>query len=74
MDLDLTNVIYDDWYQLDESKHGQTTKNYNGPNTVGGGSVYCFTDGSARFLKVHQSFNPQDLWSITAARTNLALP
>ncbi len=55
---------FDDERQLDEQKHGSTTKN----NT--GGSNYAFVDGSVRFLKWGKSFNPINLWATTYWRTN----
>ncbi len=44
---------------LDQSKHA------TGPSKVGtGGSNYAFADGSARFVRFGQAFNPINMWVI----------
>jgi hypothetical protein len=48
----------DDYLELDQSKH------MKGANGSGGGSVYAFADGSARFLKFGQSLSPVNLWFV----------
>ena len=45
---------------LEESRHDS-----RGPETETGGSNYAFADGSARFMKVHTSLSPLNLWCIT---------
>ncbi len=59
---------YDDEKQLDEQKHSSA----NRPNS--GGSDYAFVDGSVRFLKWGKSFDPINLWAVTAWRTNSTPP
>jgi prepilin-type processing-associated H-X9-DG protein len=48
----------DDYKELEESRHGITVKGN------GGGSNYCFADGSARYLKFGKSFSPINLWFV----------
>jgi prepilin-type N-terminal cleavage/methylation domain-containing protein len=45
---------------LEESRHDS-----RGPDTDTGGSNFAFSDGSARYLKVHTSLYPLNLWAIT---------
>jgi prepilin-type N-terminal cleavage/methylation domain-containing protein len=45
---------------LEESRHDS-----RGPDTGTGGSNYAFSDGSARYLKVHASLYPLNLWAIS---------
>jgi prepilin-type N-terminal cleavage/methylation domain-containing protein len=53
---------------LEESRHDSL-----GPETETGGSNYALTDGSARFMKVHTSLDPLNLWCISDySRTNFA--
>lgn len=40
----------------------QTHHNSKGPDSGTGGSNYSLADGSARYLKVPQSFNPLNMW------------
>jgi prepilin-type N-terminal cleavage/methylation domain-containing protein len=55
---------------LEESRHDS-----RGPETDTGGSNYALTDGSARYMKVHTSLNPLNLWCISdGSRTNFADP
>jgi prepilin-type N-terminal cleavage/methylation domain-containing protein len=42
---------------LEESRHDS-----RGPDTDTGGSNYAFSDGSARFMKVHTALYPLNLW------------
>ena len=51
---------YDDVTQLDQSRHMKSSKN-------SGGSVYAFADGSARYLRFGQSFDPVNLWFVDEA-------
>ncbi len=44
----------------EESRH-----NSRGDDTMTGGSNYSFADGSARFVKFRQSFNPVNLWCVS---------
>jgi len=60
---------YDDITQLDQSRHSGGSK-----ARQGGGSNYTFTDGSARFLKFGQCFNPVNLWAVTDVERNIAVP
>ena len=48
----------DDYSELEQTRH------MKGPNGTGGGSVYAFADGSARYLKFGQSLNPINLWFV----------
>lgn len=48
----------DDYQELDQARH------MKGPNGSGGGSVYAFADGSARYLKFGQSLDPVNLWFV----------
>jgi hypothetical protein len=45
---------------LEESRHDS-----RGPGTETGGSNYAFSDGSARFMKVHTALFPLNLWAIS---------
>ena len=45
---------------LEESRHDS-----RGPDTETGGSNYAFSDGSARYMKVHTSLYPLNLWAIS---------
>jgi prepilin-type N-terminal cleavage/methylation domain-containing protein len=45
---------------LEESRHDS-----RGPDTDTGGSNYAFSDGSARFMKVHTALYPLNLWCIS---------
>jgi prepilin-type N-terminal cleavage/methylation domain-containing protein len=45
---------------LEESRHDSL-----GPDTGTGGSNYAFSDGSARYMKVHTSLYPLNLWCIS---------
>ena len=40
----------------------QTRHNSKGPDSGSGGSNYTMADGSARYVKVPQAFNPLNLW------------
>ena len=45
---------------LEESRHDS-----RGPDTYTGGSNYAFSDGSARYMKVHTALYPFNLWCVT---------
>jgi prepilin-type processing-associated H-X9-DG protein len=45
---------------LEESRHDSL-----GPDTETGGSNYAFSDGSARYMKVHTSLYPLNLWAVS---------
>lgn len=60
MDLNEGNYGNDFGGILEESRHDSC-----GPETESGGSNYAFADGSARFMKVHTSLSPLNLWCIT---------
>src|SRR5580692_1975453 len=45
---------------LEESRHDS-----RGPDTETGGSNYAFSDGSARYMKIHTSLYPLNLWAIS---------
>jgi prepilin-type N-terminal cleavage/methylation domain-containing protein len=45
---------------LEESRHDS-----RGPDTDTGGSNYAFSDGSARYMKVHTALYPLNLWCIS---------
>ncbi len=45
---------------LQESRHDSL-----GPDTDTGGSNFAMADGSARFMKVHTSLYPLNLWAVT---------
>ena len=45
---------------LEESRHDS-----RGPDTETGGSNYAFSDGSARFMKIHTSLYPLNLWAVS---------
>lgn len=57
---------YDDFI-LDQSRHGG---NANG----GGGSVFAFADGSARYLRFGQAFSPLNLWAVEPSVRQIAVP
>jgi type II secretory pathway pseudopilin PulG len=48
----------DDFKELEQARHG------GGLRSQSGGSIYAFADGSARFLRFGQSFDPINLWFI----------
>jgi prepilin-type N-terminal cleavage/methylation domain-containing protein len=48
----------DDYSELEESRHGV------GVHGKAGGSCYTFADGSARFLRFGQTFEPVNLWFV----------
>jgi prepilin-type N-terminal cleavage/methylation domain-containing protein/prepilin-type processing-associated H-X9-DG protein len=50
---------------LQESRHDS-----RGPDTDTGGSNFAFADGSAKFLKVHASLYPLNLWAVSDASRN----
>jgi prepilin-type N-terminal cleavage/methylation domain-containing protein len=53
---------------LEESRHDGL-----GPDTGTGGSNYAFSDGSARYMKVHTALYPLNLWCISDTnRTSFA--
>ena len=60
--MDLNEGAYGNDFSgiLEESRHDS-----RGPETETGGSNYAFADGSARFMKVHTSLSPLNLWCIT---------
>ena len=58
-------VFYDDLKQLDQSKHSSSQKDGKGKGN--GGSNHSFVDGSVRFLKYNQAFDPVNLWAVTPA-------
>jgi prepilin-type N-terminal cleavage/methylation domain-containing protein len=45
---------------LEESRHDS-----RGPDTETGGSNYAFSDGSAKYMKVHTALYPLNLWAIS---------
>jgi hypothetical protein len=45
---------------LEESRHDSL-----GPDTETGGSNYALADGSARYMKVHTSLYPLNLWAVS---------
>jgi prepilin-type N-terminal cleavage/methylation domain-containing protein len=65
MDFD----VADDLMQLNQARHGNLVKTGRG-----GGSDYGMLDGSVRFLRFGQSFNPINLWAVTPAERNIGLP
>jgi prepilin-type N-terminal cleavage/methylation domain-containing protein len=60
MDLNEGNYGNDFGGILEESRHDS-----RGPETESGGSNYALADGSARFMKVHTSLSPLNLWCIS---------
>ena len=48
----------DDYLELDQSRH------MKGPGGRGGGSVYAFADGSARYEKFGMTLDPVNLWFV----------
>jgi prepilin-type N-terminal cleavage/methylation domain-containing protein len=50
--------VGDDYKELDETRHMKNGKS-------GGGSVYSFADGSARYMKFGQTLVPVNMWFIT---------
>jgi prepilin-type N-terminal cleavage/methylation domain-containing protein len=61
----------DDLQRLDQSRHGTGLK-----GDRGGGSIYVFCDGSARFYKYGGTFNPVNLWAVfqNERETPLVIP
>jgi len=63
--MDFLEGSGNDITELEQSRHGVRT------NSVGGGSVYAFVDGSTRYLRFGQSLVPVNMWAITDTwRTN----
>ncbi len=58
--MDYENM--DDLKQLEQSRHSS-----NGSNSGSGGSNYAFADGSARYLRFGQAFNPINMWAVVPA-------
>jgi prepilin-type N-terminal cleavage/methylation domain-containing protein len=60
--MDVNEGIYGNDFGgvLEESRHDSL-----GPETGTGGSNYALADGSARFMKVHTSLDPLNLWCIS---------
>ncbi len=59
-----------DLTELEQSRHSSTGRS----NSGGGGSVYGFCDGSARFLRYWESLAPVNMWAVTDQwRTNSLL-
>jgi prepilin-type N-terminal cleavage/methylation domain-containing protein/prepilin-type processing-associated H-X9-DG protein len=64
--MDLLEGVGNDITQVaEQSRHGGNVFAANGLGA--GGSNYSFADGSARFLKCPQAFNPVDIWCISDA-------
>ena len=63
--------MYDDLDQLEQSRHSTGKKGLHGNG--GGGSVYAFADGSARFLRFGQALNPVNLWAVTPSVRNIGI-
>ena len=55
----------DDYSELDQSRH-----NNRGKSQGGGGSVFAFADGSARYLRFGLSFDPINLWFVDPVLRN----
>ena len=53
-----------DYYQQDDYRELDQSRHMKGPNGSGGGSVYSFADGSARYLKFGLSLLPINLWAV----------
>ena len=49
----------DDYSELEQSRH-----NARGKSSQGGGSVYAFADGGARYLRFGSSLDPINLWFV----------
>jgi prepilin-type N-terminal cleavage/methylation domain-containing protein len=52
---------YDDLSQIEQARH---MKGANRSNSRGGGSVYTFADGSARFYRFGRTFDPVNMWAV----------
>ena len=65
--MDLLEGLGNDITQVaEQSRHGGT--GHNATAGIGaGGSNYAFTDGSARFIKCPEAFDPIDIWCISDA-------
>jgi prepilin-type N-terminal cleavage/methylation domain-containing protein/prepilin-type processing-associated H-X9-DG protein len=59
----------DDLNGLKQNLHGNSVRTGRG-----GGSNYAMVDGHVEFLRFGASFNPVNLWAVTPAERNLALP
>jgi prepilin-type N-terminal cleavage/methylation domain-containing protein/prepilin-type processing-associated H-X9-DG protein len=59
---------YDDIQQLDQSRHANGSR-----ATRSGGANYTFADGSVRFYRFNATFNPINLWAVTAAARSVAI-
>ena len=58
----------DDYSELDQTRHMKSG------NSTAGGSDYAFADGSARYLRFGQSFDPVNLWFINPVLRRQGLP
>jgi prepilin-type N-terminal cleavage/methylation domain-containing protein len=60
---------YDDVTQLSQNRHGSRSI-----SDRAGGSNHAFCDGSARFLRFGQGFNPVNQWAVTDLGRQTAVP
>jgi prepilin-type N-terminal cleavage/methylation domain-containing protein/prepilin-type processing-associated H-X9-DG protein len=58
----------DDLNGLNQSMHGNSVKTGRG-----GGSNYAMVDGHVEYLRYGRSFNPINLWAVTAEERNIAI-
>jgi prepilin-type N-terminal cleavage/methylation domain-containing protein len=54
----------DDYSELDQTRHNKV-------GTTGGGSVYAFADGSARYMRFGQTLTPINMWFVDEALREL---
>ena len=47
----------DDYSELDQTRHNKV-------GTTGGGSVYAFADGSARYMRFGETLTPVNMWFV----------
>jgi prepilin-type N-terminal cleavage/methylation domain-containing protein len=59
----------DDLNELEQSRHSSDRS-----NSGSGGSCYAFADGSARYLRFGQAFNPINMWAVAPQYRNLNNP
>ena len=58
----------DDLRELNQNRHSG-----NGQSSKAGGSNYAFTDGSVRFVKFGNTFNPINMWALMPEWRNLSI-
>ncbi len=67
----LESAAGNDFEEVEHGRHGTTGRR---GESIGGGSVFAFADGSARYLPRNGSIQPVNLWAVMDAWRNNAAP